>query len=267
MKGDDQEMKRAKWLGVWLAISLIAGLFGASLVAQAYTPGASYTWAPGDPNYNMSAVVRSGTIDTSWLFFGDFLGRSSTQPNAGGFGDSGISVNWDDTWIGSIGNANTNGDALDGLWVQNVLPQGGWWDLGYPAERVVVFTSQDHGPYLAEGLEYRLYGTNTLYDLSTLSPQATLTDVYLDGWRTHNLAEDANGNGWCSDDVTGVYQLPGRYRFVYLEGWGASPLNEPEIDAVAAVPCTNTPEYPQVKVEQVPIPWQFWAIVPDPVTG
>ena len=28
----------------------------------------------------------------------------------------------------------------------------------------------------------------------------------------------------------------------------------------APVPCTDTPEYPQVKVAQVPIPWQFWAI-------
>ena len=31
--------------------------------------------------------------------------------------------------------------------------------------------------------------------------------------------------------------------------------------------CTDTPQYPQVKVAQVPIPWQFWAIETDPDTG
>jgi hypothetical protein len=31
--------------------------------------------------------------------------------------------------------------------------------------------------------------------------------------------------------------------------------------------CTDTPEYCQKKVAQVPIPWQFWGIVTDPDTG
>lgn len=33
------------------------------------------------------------------------------------------------------------------------------------------------------------------------------------------------------------------------------------------IQCTDKPEYDQVKVAQVPIPWQFWAITTDPTTG
>ena len=158
-------------------------------------------------------------------------------PFAGSYGDGGAIVGWDDTYAGEVGDANTNGDALDGLYVQT-YPLVGWWDLGFETNIVVVFLSQDHGPYPAEGLEYRVYGSNTLWDHDNLSDQAILIALYLDGWRTYNAAEDLNDNGWCSDDVAGVLQLPGNNRYIMLEGWSKEPtshLNEPEVDAVAAV--------------------------------
>jgi hypothetical protein len=56
----------------------------------------------------------------------------------------------------------------------------------------------------------------------------------LDGWRTHNPIEDVNANGWCSDDIGGVFQLDGAYRYIKLAAWSPSGgLNEPEVDAVA----------------------------------
>jgi hypothetical protein len=176
---------------------------------------------------------------------GDFLGIGPGQPNAPSYGDSGAIVNWDDSWVGWVGHPNTNGDNLDGLWAQIIYPSTGWWDLGFKTDEVVVFLSQDHGPYLAEGLETRVYGSNTLW--GAVSSQAVLTDVYLDGWRPHNPAEDANGNGWCSDDIAGVYQLPGEYRYIKLAAWSPhGGLNEPEVDAVAAmgsIDKTVVPDY------------------------
>ncbi len=63
-----------------------------------------------------------------------------------------------------------------------------------------------------------------------------LTEVYLDGWRQHNPAEDINRNGWTSDDIAAVFELPGYYRYVKLAAWSPySALNEPEVDAVASI--------------------------------
>ena len=201
-----------------------------------YITGASYNWAPGEPGYNASATLHAGTINTSLLVFGDFVGRSAIQPNASSFGDSGVSVGWDDTWVGGVGNANTNGDALDGRWVQ-IFSDGGWWDLGAAYSTIAVSTSQDHGPYLGEGLEYWVYASNTLWDASpTLIGPTGLTDVYMDGWRTHNSAEDNNRNLWLSDDITGVFNLGASYRYIKLVAWTTSgSYSEPEIDGVSAV--------------------------------
>ena len=60
--------------------------------------------------------------------------------------------------------------------------------------------------------------------------------MYLDGWRPFNPGEDANWNGWCSDDVAGVFGLGGSYRYIKLIAWDETgSLSEPEVDAVAAV--------------------------------
>ena len=219
----------------------------------AYNGQVSYDWGIGVPNYNPNAIIHQGTIDISNLIFADFVGRSANEPNAQGYGTSASEVNWDDNWISNIGDANTNGDNLDGYWVQNNYPTLGWWDLGFETNRVIIFTSQDHGPYLSEGLEYRVYGSNTLW--GELSEQATLLEVYLDGWRPHNPSEDVNGNGWCSDDITGVLQLPGYYRYIAIRGWDEN-FSEPEIDAVAGVIVptptpTVTPTPPPIPIDSI----------------
>jgi len=213
---------------------LFVSFFALSSSALAYTAGATIVWGPGTPSYNASATLHPGTIDLSLVTMGDFLGRTAANPNAIGFGSSGVAVGWDDEWVGGVGNANTNGDALDGLWAQ-IYTDGGWWDLGSAYSTVAAFTSQDHGPYLGEGLEYRIFGTNTLWDNSSLSAQATLTDVYLDGWRDHNSTEDGNGNGWLSDDISGVFNLDDSYRYIKLIAWDTDTYYEPEIDGVGGV--------------------------------
>ena len=227
-------------------LGLMLGVTGSAL---GYVTGAAYNWAPGEPGYNASAALHPGTISTSLLICGDYLGRSATLTTARSWGLSDATVGWDDNWTGG-GNSNTNGDFLDGKWVQIVWDSSGkdagWWDMGSPVSRIAVATSQDHGPNLGEGLEYNVNASNTLWDASPtqISP-AGLTDVYLDGWRTHNINEDNNGsgvpgdpdgNGWCSDDIAGVYNLGAAYRYIKLEAWtNVGSYNEPEVDAVCAV--------------------------------
>lgn len=219
-----------------IALVILFANFGLVPGAFAYDGSVAYTWNPGDPGHNASANIHTGIIiGAAGLNFGTL--DTSTTPT--GYGSSGADVNWDDNFVMGIGDF-LNGNALDGLWVQH-LDAFGIWDLGpnVATNKVVVFTSQDHGPYLAEGLEYRVYGSN---DLATWSSQATVTDVYLDGWRTHNPSEDPNGNGWCSDDISAVLQLDGTYRYIKVQHWESSPslLNEPEIDAVAEMLITVT---------------------------
>jgi hypothetical protein len=234
-----------------LVIAALLGLSTFPLVLGYQSPPATYTWDESVPNYNPSAIIHTGTIDISGLVFGDFLGVSPTQPNAPGYGDSGVSVGWDDSWVYSVGDPNTNGDHLDGLWVHIIYPAEGWWDLGFATDTVVVFLSQDHGPYLGEGLECRVYGSNTLW--GAVGGQAVLTDVYLDGWRPHNVAEDANGNGWCSDDIVGVYKLSEKCRYIKITAWSSEPYyNEPEVDAVAGV------KVPMVSLRVSPSIVEFW---------
>ena len=208
----------------------------------AYTTGAAWTWNAGDPNYNSAVTPNTGTIDTTGFVFGNFLGASANQANSVGWGDSGVSVGWDDSYIAWVGDANTNGDALDGLWVWVINDpisgqyHDGWWDLGKPFNRIAVFTSQDHGPYLAEGLEFMVFGTNTLWDNNALSPQASIIAVYLDGWRAHTDSEDQNSNGWLSDDISATLQLDNAYRYIKIAAWSDKrEFNEPEIDAVAGI--------------------------------
>src|SRR4030042_1010169 len=93
----------------------------------------TYIWDPTIPNYNPSAIINPGMINTSNFVFGDFLGLSSTRPSTMFYGDSGVSVNWDEVHDRPIiGDGNTNGDALDGLWVK-LFDRAGWWDLGTAA--------------------------------------------------------------------------------------------------------------------------------------
>jgi hypothetical protein len=160
------------------------------------------------------------------------MGQSAAHPQALRFGDSGTSVGWDDFWIHGVGNIVTNGNHLDGLWLQN-YQYDGWWDLGGVHHKIAVFSTLDHGPVLGEGLEYRVYASNVPWGATTA--QLQVSDIYLDGWRPHNPAEDINQNGWCSDDIVGVYELPVNCRYVKIVAWGSLPYHEPEIDAIAGV--------------------------------
>jgi len=226
----------------------------APLIAGAYQePPATIEWEPGVPNYNSAANIHPGTIDLSNWVCGDFRGVSSTQPNVVSWADWGAAIGWDDNPTGGtqVGDPNTNGDFLDGkmivlgTWPVDSPHIPGWWELPFETNKVYVQLTQDHGPYLAEALEIRVYGSNTLW--GGVSSQAVLTDVYLDGWRTHNPTEDINGNGWCSDDVAAVFELPGIYRYVKLTAWEEPNVFtsywEPEVDAVLAteIPAPPTP--------------------------
>jgi len=126
-------MRKILAIGTALILAMIPIL---TTSVTGYTPGATYTWAPGTPNYNPAAVIHPGTIDTSNLGMGDFLGIGPGQPNAPGYGDSGAIVTWDDSWVSWVGHANTNGDALDGLWAQIVYPSQGWWDIGFQTDEL-----------------------------------------------------------------------------------------------------------------------------------
>jgi hypothetical protein len=229
------KMKKYITISVILSLSLII-----NNNALGYISGASFNWNPGMPNYNATAVIHSGTIDTSLLIMGDFLGQNSSTPGANYYGDSGVGVGWDDTAIYPVGNPNTNGDALDGLWV-DISPSGSWWDLGKAYDKVAVMPSHYQGTFMPFDLDlalaYRVYGTNTLWDDTSLSAQAILTDVYLDGWRAHNPSEDVNQNLWLSDDVTAIFKFEVPYRYVKLTTWSASGhYSEINIDAVAGIP-------------------------------
>lgn len=217
-----------------LFILILALVLGTSQVTYAYTSGSAMNWGAGVPNYNPSATLYSGTIDTTNLVFGDFLGVSSSQTAVTEYGDQGAAVGWDDVPSDIGGDGNTNGDFLDGTYVE-ILSSGGWWDLGFASNSVTVFTSQDHGPYLSDALNYKIYGTNTLWDSSSIS-QGTVSEIYLDGWRTHNASEDANGNGWLSDDVSTVFEFDNAYQYIKIVAWSPTgPNHDGEIDAVAAV--------------------------------
>ena len=203
---------RTKLLAIIAAMAVCLGL-GLALHASAYEPGlGNYTWDSNVPNYNPSAVIYPGTIDISGLIFGDFVGLSPTQPNASLWGDMGVSRGWDDNLGDSggltllDGDPNTNADTLDGKAINLGLGynqttgefygccQEGWWDLGAQTNRVVVFLPLDHGPYLGHGLNAKVYGSNTLW--GSVSSQAVVKEIYLDGWRPHNPAEDVTSLLW-----------------------------------------------------------------------
>ena len=201
-------------------VSVLVCLFLITDSSFAYLNGTTYNWDSSVPNYNPSATIHTGTIDTSAIsgyadFVGGTIGTTATH--------YGSHVNWDDgSYVTGVGDINTNGDTLDGYWV-GFVSFGGWWDLGTPSSSVTIFGSQtgvgtsfNRFDYLEEGLDYIVFGSNALKDDSSLGPQATVTEIYLDGWRTHNPSEDTwdGGNGWCHDDITTVFDLHGSYRYI-----------------------------------------------------
>jgi hypothetical protein len=240
-------MKKNENVRMVLAIFLICALV--AMVSPASAVG-TWSWGSGDPNYNPAVTPDPGIYPCmAHTSFADFMGikkpDGSTSPTTS-YGSSGAAVGWDDTYVMNVGDGNTNGDFPDGLWAQIVLPNSGWWDLGKQYDKIAVATSQDHGPYIGEGLEYRIYGANAPFDDTNLGPPATCIAVYLDGWRPFNPAEDANNNQWSSDDITAIMDLQGQYRYIKLVGWQASAgLDEPEVDWIGGYcPPQCIPEFP-----------------------
>jgi len=250
-----------------------------SRVVFAYDPGAQYyvdyTWDNTVPMHeygnNEYATIHSETIDlTSVVSWGVFYGAYSTFTHNWyssssfhtnyymfyGDGTCGGTNGWDDYYSG-LGGDQFNGDNLDGMYIQIADSFEGWWDLGAgnSASQIAVFMCLDHIPYLAENLECRVYGSNSDPSLNPpVSDQGTLIHIYLDGWRDHDINEDSNKNGWCSDDITGVVQLPTSYQYIKIKPWSPSSDNdgfdEPEIDAVAGV--TILPTY-TLTIQSAPI--------------
>jgi len=209
-----------------------------SSLAVAYDGVSPYQWDPTTPSYNPAAQIFKGTIDLNGIALGKFVGVSPTQPDTWCWGDSGAAVGWDDSWTEGCGPGGAGyGDELDGKWAHigygGYQSPEGWWDLKVPTKRVAVFLSQDHSPYLGEATEVRVQGSNEPF--GTPSAEGSIVEIYLDGWRPWNAAEDRNGNGWTSDDISVVFELPAAYRYVRLTPWSSGyydSYGEPEVDAV-----------------------------------
>ncbi len=220
--------------GFWRLLPVAAVLAALAFLATPAMAVGTWTWEAGDPYYSDGAEPIDGTIDVGSQYYipGNYIGTApGTYTDS--YGSSGDAVGWDDTAIDGIGDAKTNGDTWDGLWV-GLSDRYGWWDLGQECSGIVVSASQAGGPYLAQGLAYRVQGcTEAFVDASCSDLDAELMVVYLDGWRQFNPAEDINGNGWSSDDITATFYLTGGYRYARLAEWGQERgLNAPKIDAV-----------------------------------
>jgi hypothetical protein len=151
------------------------------------------------------------------------------------------------------------GSELDRKYAQFVNPIYGVWDLGAPFSQIIVSLSQDHGPYPAEALEYKIWGSN---DFDASNPGAAtwiaadLDTVYRKGWS--NVGEEQFTT--CNDDYVALWDWkpgPGAgdsYRFVKLQSIWASPYDEPEVDAVKGVvgagPSAGEAEWQETIVER-----------------
>jgi hypothetical protein len=164
-------------------------------------------------------------------------------------------ANGDDTWTGDPGGDYTWGNEFDRNWVQLVYPNYGVWDLGKAYEEIVVNLNQDHGPYPAEGLEYRIWGCNDFNtDRCECNENWILGDldrVYKHGWSTVGDGTFCDGvTTFCNDDFTGVLDFEGRsMRYIKLQSIWCSPYDEPEVDVVKGVePEISVPEFSSIGI-------------------
>ena len=58
-----------------IIIFAVLAIFFVSVNAFGYTAGAVYNWDASSAGYNPSAVLHAGTINTSNLIFGDYIGK------------------------------------------------------------------------------------------------------------------------------------------------------------------------------------------------
>ena len=209
-------------------------------------------WAAAPANVSASTVPPE---DTDYIMIDDYWPMENTGPgeliyasgplNYGHGPASGASGPYT-TVIDPHGDMSW-GSEVDRKYAQFWNPIYGVWDLGSPFSEVVVLPQQDHGPYPAEALEYKIWGSN---DFNASNPGAAtwiaadLDTVYRKGWS--DVGEGIYPT--CNDDYVSVWDWkpgPGAgdsYRFVKLQSVWASPYNEPEIDAVKGVVGLPTPE-------------------------
>jgi hypothetical protein len=129
-------------------------------------------------------------------------------------------------------------EAFDRLWFQIISFSASiTYDLGARYNQVYISLNQDHGPYPAEALEYRVAVSNNAAGPFSTLPVNTPITMYAGGWSTAGeYAGDCNGNGVLNDDYSALWQLPGAYRYVRLSPIAnTGSYNEPEIDAIAGV--------------------------------
>ncbi len=185
-------------------------------------------WQPGMVNY-MAAVSDSGTGTDRDA--GHFPGYRMTQTYV--YGGIGGPYGSDGGWKGSSGDADVNGVALGGLWVQ-VQSNGGWWDAGVQFFRIDVAMSQDYGAYLGEGPEYLFHSTDMLWGKDVLDPDSRphLSATSLDGLGALDEAA-LYGNWWNITDASSLYGMGGYFYGDRGTAWGFSPSKEPKTFAFA----------------------------------
>jgi len=189
--------------------------------------------------------------DTDYVLVDDYWDMEDTGPGGILFAVGPLSYGhgYDDGRLGFIWDytgAPTWCSEVDRRWARFVQPKYGVWDLGSSFSRVVVFLQQDQGPFPAEALEYKIWGSN---DFNKSNPGAAtwtaadLDTVYRKGWSS--VGEDQFET--CNDDYVAVWDWRSgagtgdSYRFIKLQSIWASPYDGPEVDAVKGVLPTYTP--------------------------
>jgi hypothetical protein len=185
-----------------------------------------YTNVTINPGHLLLAEGHPGATLVAWT--GPInTGRGGTLPNCP----------YDDQFTGGLfaPTPKDHAEAFDRLWYQIVsFSASATFDLGKPYKQAYIALNQDHGPYPAEALEYRVWVSNAAAGPFMMLPTNTPITMYKGGWSTNGeFGGDCNGNGVLNDDYSALWQLPGYYRYVRLTpiaNTGA--FNEPEIDAV-----------------------------------
>lgn len=244
-----------------IRLGLFSVLLGASAGAIADPP---FITGSADPNYNTqfqgaSAATFAGLgfsvgagagqlhisintfTDPAGLIFGTALGNGNLDASGVTTGllnygysitaTSTTSVNARDyKWGQNTGTNGTTNTAQDTPW------NGTIFDLGGQANKAVVFPVIDHSPLPQEALEYTVYLGNSPSSTNLADWHlATLSEVYLQGWQSDNIA--------LSDGFTTVWTLASpsdTFRYVSVQAIGSQafqPLfgSEDEIDAVAGL--------------------------------
>ena len=161
----------------------------------------------------------------------------------------------------------TWGNEIDRKSAQFWNPAYGVWDLGTTFSKVVVASSQDHGPYPQEAVEHVIWGSND-FDIndpgSATWAVGHLDTVFVKGWS--DVGEPPAPGHACNDDYTCLWRFEdwGNYRYVKLQSIWPTPYQEPEIDAVKGVVPPRIPtltEWGMIIFCVLLFGWMAWVVV------